>query len=467
MSWRPGRRRFLELAATAAGALLAGQAGIALAGSGATWRVTNDAGVWWLIRPNGERTVSLGVNHVDPRLWVMPYNRQHTVGLYGADFSERGGRVNARSAGARRWMGRVLDNLAGWGFNTLGFHTPVPSALFADRIAWMATVRPITLTSYLPALEYVDVFAPEVAARLDAGVREVCEASRGEPNLLGYVYSDRPMYGVGANPRRQGGTNPWVATLQQQPSGSPGKRTWIGVLAQRYGTPPLAAAAQGVSASSWDALGAITSWPEASPGSPAEADQLVFLALVVERWYQLQFEAVRRHDPAHLIFGDKLGGGKAEVGYRGGNHPAIPEYLYPILKRYVDVVSVEWYGQIEDQVTALRAIHAATGKPILLGDSSFAEVQPEQGGKSKGVIVRSQAEVGDAFARYLEGAMVEPYIVGWHFCGYIESFTAQNDRFQPQNGFIDPFEKVHQEAVSKVKAANGKAVRWHEAALPR
>lgn len=167
--------------------MLAGRAGIACASSAAAWRVANEAGVWWLVKPNGERTVSLGVNHVDPRLWMMTYNRQNTVGLYGADFSERGGKVNASSPRAKRWMGRVLDNLGSWGFNALGFHTPVRSALFADRIAWMATVRPITLTSYLPALEYVDVFAPELAARVDTGVREVCEASRAEPNLLGYV----------------------------------------------------------------------------------------------------------------------------------------------------------------------------------------------------------------------------------------------------------------------------------------
>lgn len=471
MTLPPSRRQLLKLAAGSMAALasvpsaLRGFLASAQANPGVAtgfYRIAQENGVSWLVGPTGERMVTLGVNHLDSKLWLMGYNRQDTTSKYGADFASAGkaGKVNPASAGAKKWIGGVLKNLEDWGFNSLGFHTPVPSELYADQIAYLASVHPISVTPYLPTLEYVDVFASDVAARMDAGVREVCIAGRNQPNLLGYVYSDRPLYNSGPS-RRRSGAHPWVTALQQQPAGSSGKKTWVGVLASRHPTVALAAAASGVSAASWDALGGVTSWPDPAPGSEAEADQAVFLALIVERWYQMQHDAVRRYDPNHLIFGDKLGGGPTDVGYRGVNHPAIPEYLYSILSKFVDVVTIEWYGQFEDQVTALRAIHAATGKPILLGDSSFSEIQPKQNGKAKGVIVGSQTEVGDSYARYLEAALTEPYIIGWHFCGYMESFATQGERFQPQNGFIDPFETVHQEAVSRVKAANGKAVRWH------
>lgn len=471
MAFSVNRRHLLKLSGASLAAAALGRAGLrslipaAQAASGEAtgfYRIASENGVSWLVKPTGERTVTLGVNHLDPKLWLMGYNRQDTATRYGRDFATAG-KVNPSSAGAKKWIGRVLANLEDWGFNSLGFHTPVPSELYAHRIAYLATVHPISVTSYLPTLEYADVFAPEVAARMDSGVREVCAAARNEPNLLGYAYSDRPLYSS-APTRRRSGAHPWVVALQQLSAQAPGKKTWVGVLASRHPTAALAASASGVSAGSWDELGAITSWPDPTPGSEAEADQEVFLSLIVERWYQMQHDAVRRYDPNHLIFGDKLGGGPADVGYRGTNHPEIPEYLYSILSKFVDVVTIEWYGQFEDQVAALRAIHAATGKPILLGDSSFSEVQPRQDGKAKGVIVGSQAEVGDSYARYLEAALTEPYIIGWHFCGYIESFATQGARFQPQNGFIDPFETVHQEAVTRVKAANAKAVRWHEGA---
>ena len=404
----------------------------------------------WLVNPAGERTLSLGVNHVEPKLMLMPYNREQTLARYGQDFVS-GQEFNPAGAGARKFTQGVLANLSDWGFNTLGYHTTLPSSLFRTAVAYCPLARPISL-SRLDA-EFVDVFAADVAARIDTGIRAIVEPARDEPNILGWYFNDVPPYDPALS-HRISAVHPWVQTLLALPAGSPGKATLIDVLKTRYASASEAAQACGQSASSWEGLAAITEWSRL-----LAADEEALLSKIVDRWYALQCDAVRRYDPNHLILGDKISIGSVRAG--PGATGGLPSYLLPILAKYVDVVTIQWYGYFPDQAATLRSIHAATGKPILLGDSSFAAIQPRQNGQSKGVIVDSEAEVGKAFAEYLQAALAEPYIIGWHFCGYVESYAGPNGRMQPQCGFIDPFEVPHEEALSQVRAANAAATRWH------
>ena len=429
------------------------------AGTGA-YAIATDSGVTWLVAPNGGRTISLGVNHLEPNLWLRNYNAEASIKRYGTDFANNG-KFNASGEGAKKWIDGALSNLQKWGFNALGFHSVAPEGLTAGSIGIFAAMRPISVTPYVPNLEYPDVFSDEVAGVIDEGARVACEKARNDSNILGYIYNDRPLYNVMVG--KEGlELNAWIVTLLRLDAAKAGKKAWIALLQSRYATASAAAAAHAANATTWDALASLTSWSTQTLSAEAIADHTAFLTQIIERWYQLQHDAVRKYDPVHLIFGDKLGGGTAQSGYRGTSHPQIPAYMLPVLAKYVDVVTVEWYGYFDDQVAALRAIHAATGKPILLGDSCFSEIQPDQAGAAKGVHVDSQEAVGDAYATYLRAALAEPYIIGWHFCGYIESWPVATDQFQPQNGFIDPFEVVHDAAVAKVTVANGQAVAWHK-----
>ena len=60
-------------------------------------------GTWWFVDPDGKRFVSVGVNHIEPHLWLAPYNRAETLRKYGADFVGPDGRFNSAGAGARKW----------------------------------------------------------------------------------------------------------------------------------------------------------------------------------------------------------------------------------------------------------------------------------------------------------------------------------------------------------------------------
>ncbi|QDV26766.1 hypothetical protein [Aureliella helgolandensis] len=42
-------------------------------------------GEWWFINADGEKFVSIGVNHIEPQLWLAPYNKAATLKKYGSN----------------------------------------------------------------------------------------------------------------------------------------------------------------------------------------------------------------------------------------------------------------------------------------------------------------------------------------------------------------------------------------------
>ena len=65
--------------------------------------------------------------------------------------------------------------------------------------------------------------------------------------------------------------------------------------------------------------------------------------------------------------------------------------------------------------------HQITGLPILISDSAFlgpTELRPTGDGPS---FLTSQRERGMAHQRFATEALSESYILGWHWCAYIEN----------------------------------------------
>ena len=71
-------------------------------------RVQEIDGVWWFISPEGERFVSMGINHVEPHLWLAPYNKAATLKRYGADMVDENGCFNTDGPAAKKWIDQQL-----------------------------------------------------------------------------------------------------------------------------------------------------------------------------------------------------------------------------------------------------------------------------------------------------------------------------------------------------------------------
>lgn len=391
-------------------------------------RAQEEHGIWWLVSAEGKRFVSIGINHLQPDCWLAPYNRDFMLQRYGADLATADGRFNPDGEALPRLVDATKAKLHDLGFNTLGIHTyGVPARLFRDEFYYCVDIRAISLGSRFRFGRdtFPDIFAEDFETLLDTRVREICSEHRDNARFIGYAYCDIPRWyfyegqELDAQP-----VHPWIDDLAALPDAAPGKQACI------------------------EAAGAdrITSRQQSDAA----------MAAVVARWYEIHAETIRRHDPNHLLLGDKL-----------HSPHRLPEWFIPILKRSVDILFIQWYTPIDQQVETLTDLHRATGKPILNGDSCFSCPKPPKQTKVKGYKVESQAEVGRRYAEYLEGAMKLPFMLGWHHCGLVEQWDGgkQNDWEMNENGLFDPFEEPYAEITDCVREANGQVSRWHEESM--
>ena len=196
-------------------------------------------------------------------------------------------------------------------------------------------------------------------------------------------------------------------------------------------------------------------WAEDKRDNPLimGVDQRIFLPQIAEAWYSMLRRILRRTMPNHLIFGDKL------VPFK-----SVPDWMPPILRDNVDVLFLMWFEETEAQLSRLRELHLETGKPIVMGDTSYAHPNaavPEP----KGVHRDSQDAVGRAYAEYLSTMAGEPYFVGWHHCGVIEATPDLEDihvLISRQNGLMHGDGEVYQDAVRHIEKANRAAHALHE-----
>ena len=455
------RRAFLQ---GAAAAISAGSLSPARAAATGYVRVEKIDGVWWFVGPEGDRFVSLGVNHLEPHLWLAPYNKEATLDRYGADMVDANGRFNPSGEATRKWIERQVETCRDLGFNTFGKHThaSIPSALYRDEVYHVASLETAPLAGWQERKgegPRPDPFSGEFERFVETRVRAACDLHKNSRKLLGYLYTDIPSWRLRQNGRT---TYPWVEAIVGLGEHTAGKQRWIEHLRGRYNDAEACARAWGLPVSpayglSWERMARLVGWSEPADATRADTDRVSFLAVVAERWYGLHRELIAKYDPNHLILGDK----NLIQNY--------DPFLVPALRKHVDVIVTQSYNRWADDAPLNRSIHERIGKPIVNGDGSHSYVQPNQQGRgAKGFRTGSKSfeEVAALYRETLEGMMRTPYMIGWHHCGYLEQWdeAERGDSPRNENGFLDPFERPHTIWTDVIREANSAAVRQHEAA---
>ncbi len=406
-------------------------------------------GVWWFVTPEDKKFVSLGINHIEPVLLCSEGNREFFMKKYGEDLIGPKGRPNNRGDAAKRWLDDSIKQIKQWGFNSLGMHNPVPQT----KMPYVAIFKVAAIDGAMgPGKKYKDPFDPNTQAFVDQFAQKWSDIYKNDKMILGISFNDMPTWR--SSP---GKIHAWVKFCMELNADSPGKQRWVEVLRNNYSDLSAAATSYGIKASSWDDFLKRTSWPASPQPEKVFQDVRTFLPLIADNWYRIVSDAIRKYDKNHLILGDKFIGNKD-----------LPSWLDPILKKHFDIVYIQWYDYAHNQIPRLKELYVHTGKPILMGDSSFS-CPNRNVPNPKGVRLNSQREVGDAYYTYLQAIMTEPYIVGWHYCGFIEGspdLTRFHRFFSIQNGFLQPDGTPYQEAIDRVTEANLKANAWHEEAKP-
>lgn len=430
-------------------------------------RVEQIDGVWWFINAEGEKFVSLGVNHIEPHLWLAPYNQKETLARYGEDML-KDGRFDTTSSAAGKWIDRQIEVTKSLHFNTFGPHThgSIDPALYQDQIYYVARLDTAPLAGWRERNgegPRPDVFSHDFRHFVKTRVEDVCALHKDNPNLLGYLYTDVPSWVMGKADQKVLGTTtmiyPWVNAIITRGEASPGKQRWLELLKNRYPSAEAAAEAWGIKISptygiSWKTMARRVNWMNPVNEERANEDMVAFLYLIADKWYRIHREVIREHDPNHLLLGDK--------NMSNWHH----DWVLAAAKKYIDVIAIQGYGFWGEEKVLCDKIYAETGKPIFNGDGCFSFASPQQqewGVKGFRTGAKSVAEVATFYRETLEGMMATPYMVGWHHCGYLQQWdeAERGDSPRNENGFLDPFEKEITTWTEVIRDVNAKAQELH------
>ena len=447
-----------------------GQGGYSKPDSEGVIGVEKIGGVWWFVDADGEKFIATGMNHIGKQTRFASYNIDFWKGKFGPGMIKNG-KVDYKSQEAENWLDTVIADHIDHGFTIIPFHRDSRLNLeyFEKRkMKYMASFKLGDIGIFGSKFHggYPDVFSKHWEIYAENQAKRILGKLKDRKYLVGYTYSDLPLYTIDtyffsrkfAIPTdRSGKIHPWVFQVISTPGKTKGKIVWVDILKRHYDSPAAAGEAYGVSAQDWQDLYRVTDWSHAKDIDKFNADQIEMTKALTEKWLKTNHDLIRRHDPKHLIFGDK-------VPLTDLNHP---DWLWEIIGKYVDVVMIQDYTRFDQEhADELTRIHKLTNRPIVNGDHAFVAPRPTIK-RFKGVSVENATEVGKEYTKYMEGIMALPFMIGWQNCGYIEQAQGGTDATGlAQAGLFDPFGNPIEEAMVLVEKANRSAVSWHENAKP-
>ena len=384
------------------------------------------AGRWWLVRPDGTPMFYRGVC----ALW-MPDNYQ---GVEAVEFRRHWEQENGKDA--ERFVAHCFGILAGHGFNALGeWSTPQ----FWNR-GWPFTVlihvRQVregsNITGKLP-----DVFDPAWRAAYATRCRETCAPLAGSRDLVGYFVDNEGHWGTARRDFVWGQDNgPMVdrnvlgmealllqTFLAADPKHPGHQAAWDWVLARHGGDVAQVARVWGADFTSPAQLREQTARNLVLASRGYRVDHEAFVAHYVREYFRVTAEAIRAHDPNHLLLGPRFGGTPGD------------EVLRAIDRRHVDVLSWNCYN------FRFRArceeMYAATGMPQLNGEYSWVS-----GGfldwaklQARGTFTAEEkAHCRRHGQAVLEEAVTHPALIGYTWYKFCWNPVAPD---QPSYGLID------------------------------
>ncbi|MNN34281.1 hypothetical protein D3C81_1480820 [compost metagenome] len=171
-----------------------------------------------------------------------------------------------------------------------------------------------------------------------------------------------------------------------------------------------------------------------------EADFKYFQRVFAETYFKTISDSLKWHAPNHLLLGGRFG-------------VSTPEAVDACVK-FCDVLSFNFYTptpQDGHDFSRLRSLD----KPVLVSEFSFGS--RDRGPFWPGVMeVAKEEDRGSAYAKFLEGAMQEPSIVGAHWFQYLDQpvtgrlLDGENGHF----GLVGITDVPYQGFVAAVRKSN-------------
>jgi hypothetical protein len=172
-----------------------------------------------------------------------------------------------------------------------------------------------------------------------------------------------------------------------------------------------------------------------------------FAELVLRTYYKTVHDAIRRHDPNHMILGSRL------HGQASGQ-----DICYTASGPFVDVVSINYYHRWTPDQAELDRRAALAKKPILITEWYAKGVDSGlDNTKGAGFTVPTQTERGMFYENFTIGLLKNRNVVGWHWFRYIDDGDLKTTGHSCNKGIVDARYDEYRELGLSMKAVNSAA----------
>lgn len=383
------------------------------------FRVEQIDGRWWFIDPDGHHFFSTaatgmgsgaGDSRLEPRkdyfATMPPIDPNPPPGVRGrTGFYSWNLQRRHGPQWTGKWIDLILRRLDDWGLNTIGNWSDV-HLWDRHKKAYVVQLRGWGMETGF--LGMPDVFSDEFPKIVDKAAAEQCAPRKNDPYLIGYFVANEP---------------PW-----------PGRESLVvDIILDR---PPTATQRE---AKRFLAAG----------DTPERRKQFLYRAF--DRYLEVINAAIRRHDPNHLNLGLRFGGG-------------VPPAEMLRASKAFDVYSLNVYSTVVSRAV-LDEIHAATGRPILIGEFHFGV--PARGLAAGLVQVRDQVERGVAYRYYVEQAASHPAFIGTSWFQWVDQPVAGRMDGENYNiGLVDVTDRPYTELIEAMKTTHRRLQAVHSGKTP-
>jgi hypothetical protein len=432
-------------------------------GAAGFFRVGRDtAGRWWLVTPDDKPFFYRGVTSVNRA--GRAGGRRAKDGLYAQTVDRAFDYQKSPSS----FVESVEARLRSWGFNALGawcedtlFDRP-QGLPYTEILEFNHT--PQTLKDQ--GVNLPDVFDPEWAKSIDALCAQLAAPRKHSPMLVGY-FTDNELTWLQPSeedlaiqttidaPGRDAKRKPLLlqAVLSVDPARPAYAAAWEFVLSRHGNSVEQVGRAWGVALKDSDDVRKLTAAGDAIYTAGYMADQNAFSSLFAERYFRLSAEAIRRHDPNHLILGCRFGAPPGSL------------VLAQCRRPWVDVVSANNYRHT--MYERIDEYHKPLGMPVLIGEFAWAsdyftrvpiDGEPDADGDGKPDASREHRMLAKGRSS-LERAITHPGLVGYTWYRWVETGPDRRPPFM--YGLVDTQDQPNPSTIQVLRTVHARADVLH------
>lgn len=405
------------------------------------FRIDTVGGRSLLVTPEGHGFVAIGINHLN----TLRNPSQGEQDLFRSRYD----------GNWEKFAAELRQQYTSWGFNTVDSGVEV----LQRHWPYFASHGLVRTSKYYGkpgsdnSWKFPDVFDPAAAAQMAGKVEAFCREHRDNKNLIAYLWTDTPTWDL--HKTRRFRQTDWVSEIRRLPAASAGRREYAAFLERTYrGDIEQFNRAYGMAAGNFAQLQGLDFTSLDLERYEVERDDQHFLGEIARRYYEIVGSATRRHDPHHLVFGEK---------YLMGDIP--PQVLEAALP-YIDAVAVQpGDGYIPiytpgDLYPAeeIAELHRLSGKPIFICDHQISFPTPSHPRAIWPYHQRKTEEEAAAATReFVRAAFADSSVIGYMRCQYIDRFAAFRGALK--QGLVRHDGTIYEHLVAETTRANAEAIR--------